>query len=111
MSKIVINVKNSDIGNFKDTDLLVFDKENEIFYKTTKEDFWNQHNMELQKLIKRYDEVVENLTQQIEKNEKKYNDLVDKLNQELDVCITQMNKRNKALIEMVKNFINNGGNK
>lgn len=110
MSKVVINVKSSDIGNFKDNDLLVFDKENNIFYKTTYEEFWGKHHAELQEIIKRYDAVVEEFKQQAIENENKYNDLVERLNEKLDVYLTQINKNNKALIEMVRNFIENGGN-
>lgn len=109
MSKVIINIRNTDIGNFRDSDLLVFDKENEIFYKTTYEEFWQKHDDELKQIIKRYDQVVETLEKRVEENEKKYDELVEKLNNSLDVYLTQINKNNKALIEMVKNFIKNGG--
>ena len=110
MAKVVINMNNSDIGNFKDCDLLVFDKENEIFYKTTYEEFWTKHNDELKLIIKRYDDVIEEFKTQAEENEKKYNELVVNLNNKLETYLVKMNKNNKALIDMVKNFINNGGN-
>ena len=109
MAKVVINVKNSDLGNFRDSDLLVFDKDNNIFYKTTSEEFWAKHEGELRNIIKRYDKVVEELKTKVEENDKKYNELVDNLNKQLEAYLTQTNKSNKALIEMVKNFINAGG--
>ena len=109
MAKVVVNIKNSDLGSFKDSDLLVFDKDNNIFYKTTYEEFWVKHEEELRNIIKRYDEVVEELKTKVEENDKKYNELVDNLNKQLEAYLTQTNKSNKALIEMVKNFINAGG--
>lgn len=110
MAKVVINMNNSDIGNFQNNDLLVFDKENEIFYKTTYEEFWAKHNDELKLIIKRYDDVIEQFKKKAEENERKYNELVDNLNNKLETYLVKMNKNNKALIDMVKNFINNGGN-
>lgn len=109
MAKVVVNIKNCDLGTFKDSDLLVFDKSNNIFYKTTYEEFWGKHELELQNIIKRYDDVIDEFKARIEENENKYNELVDNLNNQLENYLTKSNNNNKALIEMVKNFINAGG--
>ena len=43
MAKVVVNVKNNDLNNLKDNDILMYDSHSHAFYKVTPEKFFNKY--------------------------------------------------------------------
>ena len=91
-TKILVNLKNgTDLRNFKQGDILMFDAVNQEFYRVTQNAFFDKYEKKLNDLLKKYDSVVEGLEKKYQKLEKDYNDFAN-----------QIKDSNKKLIDFVK---------
>lgn len=98
MAKVVMNVRTSDIGQFNDNDILLYDKSKNEFYKTTADNFYKPYEIKLEELKKRYDENMAKMeaeNQSIRKDNEEFKKLIKS-----DI---------RDLTELVKNFINTKG--
>ena len=116
MPKVEINIKSSDINNFKDSDVLVYNKSKDYFYKTTAESFFYQYETKLNDLLKKYDEVVNELREKNEKISRENEELKEdnkkfkeKARATINDFIISSKEVNKKTIEMVEAFIREGG--
>lgn len=55
MAKVVVNVRNNDLTNLKDNDILMYDEKNDAFYRVTPEKFFSKYETKLNALLEKYD--------------------------------------------------------
>lgn len=109
MSRVILDIKAEDLSTLRDGDILVFNAEKNYFYKKTAQEFWKQHNDELAKIIKRYDNVVtkfEASLKALEEKENKFEESVLKHEADFEDAITKILADYKAEDEKFQAEIN-----
>lgn len=101
MAKVVINVKNNDLNNLKDNDVLMYDSHSHAFYKVTPEKFFNKYEQKLNALLERYDSQIKNMQNE---NARFREEMKNDFN---NLLIKNKNTISK-LITMVEEFIKGG---
>lgn len=109
MSKIMVDIRSSDIGKFKDNDVLIYDENKKQFYKTTAETFFKEYELKLNALLKRYDEQFKTLKQENSKLNQSFEMLKTNLNIFSEQLVEKNKTMNEKLIQMVEDFIKTGG--
>ena len=109
MSRVILDIKTEDLSTLRDGDILVFNAEKNYFYKKTAQEFWKQHNDELAKIIKRYDDVVtkfEASLKALEEKESKFEESVLKHEVDFENAIAKILAEHKAEDEKFQAEIN-----
>lgn len=109
MSRVILDIKTEDLSTLRDGDILVFNAEKNYFYKKTAQEFWKQHNDELAKIIKRYDDVVtkfEASLKALEEKENKFEESVLKHEVDFENAIAKILAEHKAEDEKFQAEIN-----
>lgn len=109
MSRVILDIKTEDLSTLRDGDILVFNAEKNYFYKKTAQEFWKQHNDELAKIIKRYDDVVtkfETSLKALEEKESKFEESVLKHEVDFENAIAKILAEHKAEDEKFQAEIN-----
>lgn len=109
MSRVILDIKTEDLSTLRDGDILVFNAEKNYFYKKTAQEFWKQHNDELAKIIKRYDDVVtkfETSLKALEEKENKFEESVLKHEVDFENAIAKILAEHKAEDEKFQAEIN-----
>lgn len=109
MSRVILDIKTEDLSTLRDGDILVFNAEKNYFYKKTAQEFWKQHNDELAKIIKRYDDVVtkfEASLKALEEKENKFEESVLKHEVDFENAIAKILAEHKAEDEKFQAKIN-----
>lgn len=100
----MIRTRPNELNGLKRGDILMYDEEHDYFYKTTAKEFFYKYEAKLEELLKRYDEKVLKMTNELEEEKKRNleftNEIKEMVNNHLEANKVTMNK----LIEIVENF-------
>lgn len=109
MALVQMNIRDSDVNNLKDNDVLIYCEARKYFYKTTAKSFFSEYEEKYNNLIKKYDEQIKMLLEENESLRKENRDFKLEFDNKINSHIEKNKIINERLINMVESFLKTGG--
>ena len=100
-----------DENSFKDGNLLLYNKDKNYFYAITPQMFLHKQDAEIKKLKKEYEDKEKSMKMKVEELEKQTAEKVKKMENDYKEFLTNYQKSNEKLLNMVESFIKAYGGK